>query len=125
MSAAAIPARGSTACPPLCRRWDGSSNEDLKQDADALIENLEDLREPVEEFDIFDQCMYTIGLSQLGGRDSDTGFVYRNKRRSVRPALVMDIDGFDRARFDFMVFPGEEPPQIECNEDASGAGTDE
>ena len=24
-----------------------------------------------------------------------------------------------------MAFPGEEPPQIECNEDASGAETDE
>lgn len=43
----------------------------------------------------------------------------------MRPALAIDIDGFDRAEHQFMAFPGEEPPQIECNEDASGEGTDE
>ena len=37
----------------------------------------------------------------------------------------MDMAGFDHAEHYFMVFPGEEPPQIECNEDASGEGTDE
>jgi hypothetical protein len=37
----------------------------------------------------------------------------------------MDLDGFDRAEHYFMAFPGEEPPQIECNEDASGESTDE
>ena len=99
------------------------STEDLKQEAAALVEDLEDLREPVAEFEFFDQCMYTIGLSQLGGKEPGTGFVYREGgNRSVRPALAMDFDGFDRSQFEFMVFPGEEPPQIECNEDAEIGG---
>ena len=46
-------------------------------------------------------------------------------RPSKGPALAIDVDGFDRPQFDLMAFPGEEPPQIECNEDASGFETDE
>jgi hypothetical protein len=37
----------------------------------------------------------------------------------------MDMRGFDPPQYDFMTFPGEEPPQIECNEDAGGQDTDE
>jgi hypothetical protein len=33
--------------------------------------------------------------------------------------------GFDSPQYDFMAFPGEEPPQIECDEDAGGHDTDE
>jgi hypothetical protein len=33
--------------------------------------------------------------------------------------------GFDPPQYDFMTFPGEEPPQIKYNEDAGGHDTDE
>jgi hypothetical protein len=37
----------------------------------------------------------------------------------------MDMRGFDPPQYDFMTFPGEEPSQTECNEDAGGQDTDE
>ena len=67
--------------------------------------------------------MFSIGVSGYGSRGGDTGYVYRSGR--LRPALAMDMRGFDHAAAHFMAFPGEEPPQIECNEDASGFETDE
>ena len=30
----------------------------------------------------------------------------------------MDMRGFGTPQYDFLAFPGEEPPSIECNEDA-------
>ena len=98
---------------------------DLRQEMASLREDVEDLQEPVEEFDLFDQCMFTIGVTQYGGRDDDTGYVYGAGGRQRRPALAMDMRDFDRPQYDFMAFPGEEPPQIECNEDAGGQNTDE
>jgi hypothetical protein len=96
---------------------------DLAQEISSFREDLEDLVEPIGEFEIFDQCMFTIAVSAYGSRGGDAGYVYRSGR--TRPALAMDMRGFDRAQYDFMGFPGEEPPQIECNEDASGFETDE
>jgi hypothetical protein len=107
-------------------RADGAASRherllDLLQEIHSFREDVEDLAEPAEEFEFFDQCMFTIGVSPYGGAEG--GYVYgRDQRRS---ALAMDMSGFDRARYDFLAFPGEEPPQIECNEDASGEGTDE
>ena len=40
--------------------------EDLQQEVASLREDVEDLYEPVEEFDLFDQCMFTIGVTQYG-----------------------------------------------------------
>ena len=96
---------------------------DLAQEISSFREDLEDLVEPIGEFEIFDQCMFTIAVSAYGGGGGDAGYVYRSGQ--TRPALAMDMRGFDRAQYDFMGFPGEEPPQIECNEDASGFETDE
>ena len=96
--------------------------EDLRQEMASLREDVEDLYEPVEEFDLFDQCMFTIGVSTYGSDGGDAGYVFGDGRRS---ALAMDMRGFDRPQYDLLAFPGEEPPQIECNEDASGEGTDE
>lgn len=96
---------------------------DIAQDLHSLKEDIEDLAEPAAEFEFFDQCMFTIGVSPYGVGGGDGGYVYgRGGRRS---ALAMDMRGFDPAKYDFLAFPGEEPPQIECNEDASGEGTDE
>jgi hypothetical protein len=96
---------------------------DLEQDLHSFKEDVEDLAEPAEEFEFFDQCMFTIGVSAYGIRGGDVGYVYGDDRR--RSALAMDMRGMDPAQYDFLAFPGEEPPQIECNEDASGEGTDE
>jgi hypothetical protein len=98
---------------------------DLQQEVASLREDIEDLREPVEEFDLFDQCMFTIGATQYGEPDGSSGYVYGAGGEQRRQALAMDMRGFDPPQYDFLAFPGEEPPQIECNEDAGGQGTDE
>jgi hypothetical protein len=99
--------------------------EDLRQDADALLRTVSDLGEPVEEFATFDQCAYTLGVTQYGKgpkrkASKKAGYVYGKRRRA---AFAIDIRGFDRARYQFLAFPGEEPPSIECNEDAGGLFT--
>jgi hypothetical protein len=98
---------------------------DLQQEMASLREDVDDLGEPVEEFDLFDQCMFTIGVTQYGKGDGTSGYFYGEEGRNRRQALAMDMRGFDAPQYDFMAFPGEEPPQIECNEDAGGENTDE
>jgi hypothetical protein len=98
---------------------------DLQQEMASLREDVDDLGEPVEEFDLFDQCMFTIGVTQYGERDGTSGYRYGERGLQRRQALAMDMRGFDAPQYDFMAFPGEEPPQIECNEDAGGQDTDE
>jgi hypothetical protein len=98
---------------------------DLQQEMASLREDVDDLGEPVEEFDLFDQCMFTIGVSQYGKRDGTSGYHYGDRGLKRRQALAMDMRGFDAPQYDLMAFPGEEPPQIECNEDAGGQDTDE
>ena len=98
---------------------------DLQQEVASLREDVEDLKEPVEEFDLFDQCMFTLGATRYGNPDGSSGYVYGAGGEQRRQALAMDMRGFDPPQYDFLAFPGEEPPQIECNEDAGGQGTDE
>jgi hypothetical protein len=98
---------------------------DLQQEVASLREDVEDLKEPVEEFDLFDQCMFTIGVTQYGEPDGSSGYLYGEGGQERRQALAMDMRGFDSPQYDLLAFPGEEPPQIECNEDAGGQGTDE
>jgi hypothetical protein len=92
--------------------------EDLQEEVESLTEDIEDLGEPVEEFDLFDQCAYTIGVTQYGAWGKDTGFLFGPGGEQRRPALAMDIGGFGAPQYAFLAFPGEEPPSIECNEDA-------
>jgi hypothetical protein len=92
--------------------------DDLQQEIESLTEDIEDLREPVEEFELFDQCAYTIGVTQYGTWGGDTGFLFGPGGAMRRPALAMDMRGFGTPQYDFLAFPGEEPPSIECNEDA-------
>jgi len=98
--------------------------DDLQQEIDSLTEDIEDLGEPVEEFDLFDQCAYTIGVTQYGTWGGVTGFYFGPGGMGRRPALAMDMRGFGRPQYDFLAFPGEEPPSIECNEDAGEEFTD-
>ncbi len=92
--------------------------EILQQDLDSLTEEVEDLQEPVEEFELFDECMYLIGVTEYGTRNGPLGYFFGQGGRTRRPALAMDIRGFSRPQYQFLAFPGEEPPSIECNEDA-------
>jgi hypothetical protein len=92
--------------------------DDLQQEIESLTEDIEDLREPLEEFELFDQCAYTIGVTQYGSWAGDTGFLFGPGGALRRPALAMDMRGFGTPQYDFLAFPGEEPPSIECNEDA-------
>jgi hypothetical protein len=92
--------------------------DDLQQEVESLTEDVEDLREPVEEFELFDQCMYTIGVTEFGTWNGAVGYIFGADGQKRRPALAIDIRGFGVPQFDFLSFPGEEPPSIECNEDA-------
>ena len=92
--------------------------DDLQQEIESLTEDIEDLGEPVEEFELFDQCAYTIGVTQYGTWGGGSGFFFGPGGATRRPALAMDMRGSGRPQYDFLAFPGEEPPSIECNEDA-------
>ena len=52
--------------------------EELQQELDSLTEDVEDLGEPVEEFELFDECMYLIGVTQHGT-------LRRRRRLPLRP----------------------------------------
>ena len=103
----------------------GSGLEDLQGDVTDALEDVEDLWEPAEEFVQFDECMFTIGVRDLGS--SGDGYLFKGPKGAVRhqPALSFDLSGMRLPQMDVMGFPGEEPPQIECNEDAGGQDTDE
>jgi hypothetical protein len=92
--------------------------EELQQELDSLIEEVEDLQEPIGEFDLFDECMYLIGVSEYGKADGSSGYLFGSGGTARRPGLALDIRGFGAPRYQFMAFPAEEPPSIECNEDA-------
>ena len=92
--------------------------EELQQELDSLTEEVDDLQEPVGEFDLFDQCMYTIGVTEYGRADGAFGFLFGRGGAARRPGLALDIRGFGIPQYEFLAFPAEEPPSIECNEDA-------
>jgi hypothetical protein len=98
--------------------------EELQQELDSLTEDVDDLQEPVGEFDLFEECMYLIGVSERGSPAGGAGFRFDGKGPARRPALAFDMRGFGRPEFQFLAFPGEEPPSIECNEDAGQEETD-
>jgi hypothetical protein len=72
----------------------------------------------VAEFDLFDQCMYTIGVSEYGSAEGAFGYLFGQGGAARRPGLALDIRGFGMPQYEFLAFPAEEPPSIECNEDA-------
>ena len=99
--------------------------EELEQQLDSVTEDVEDLQEPVAEFDLFDECAYLIGVSEYGSDDGLMGFAFGRDGARRRPALALDIRGFGRPEFHFLAFPAEEPPSIECNEDAGEENSDD
>ena len=92
--------------------------EELQQQLDSLTEEVDDLQEPVGEFDLFDECMYTIGVTEYGRADGAFGFLFGRGGAARRPGLALDIRGFGTPQYQLLAFPAEEPPSIECNEDA-------
>src|SRR4029078_9504458 len=75
---------------------------DLEQEIHSFREDVEDLAEPIEEFELFDKCMFTIGVSAYGIDRGDVGYVFGHQRRS---ALAMDMRGFDKPQYDLLAFP--------------------
>ena len=73
----------------------------------------------MDEITRFDQCLYTVGVG------SNPGYRYqaRDGSETRRAALSFDMRGAHLPQLSVMAFPGEEPPQIECNEDAGGIET--
>ena len=92
--------------------------EDLQEELDSLTEEVEDLQEPVEEFELFDECMYVIGVTEYGSADGSLGYLFGP--RIAIAAVPWRSTSADSAapQYQFLAFPGEEPPSIECNEDA-------
>lgn len=119
------PGEAADRVEPDARHLRGPDREDtideVREGIAALEEDVEDLREPVEDIIHFDECMYTIGVADEGG------YRYQSRRGRVSRARALSfaIRGPRVAQLQLLVFPGEEPPQVECNEDASGASTDE
>ena len=109
-----VPSMALAEDPPTVR----DRVEDLQQELDSLTEDVDDLQEPVGEFDLFDQCMYTIGVTEYGRADGAFGFLFGRGGAARRPGLALDIRGFGTPQYQFLAFPAEEPPSIECNEDA-------
>ncbi|MBW9210087.1 hypothetical protein KV100_10485 [Mumia sp. zg.B21] len=103
------------------RRSDADSRADIRQDLRSLREDVEDLVEPVGDIVRFDECAYTVGMRQT------SGYLHKGARGRVtrRQVLSFDMRGHRLPRLNVLAFPGEEPPQIECNEDAGGQETDE
>jgi hypothetical protein len=99
--------------------------EELQQELDALREDVEDLREPVEEFELFDECMYLVGVTEHGRAGGREGYLFEGARRTMRPALALDVRGFGLPMYQFLAFPAEEPPSIECNEDVGEEDADD
>ena len=109
-----VPSMALAEDPPTVR----DRVEELQQELDSLTEDVDDLQEPVGEFDLFDQCMYTIGVTEYGRADGAFGFLFGRGGAARRPGLALDIRGFGAPQYQFLAFPAEEPPSIECNEDA-------
>jgi len=99
--------------------------DDLRGDLHGAQEDLEDLVEPAQEFIQFDECMFTVGVRSSGGAEAGYQFRTQSGASILRAALAFDMTGLTLPQMDVMAFPGEEPPSIECNEDAGGQNTDE
>ena len=110
---------------PVGRTGTRDRLDDVRGDLATVLEDIEDLLEPAEEFVHFDECMFTVGVQEQGGIDH--GYAFRTRRGALRyrTALSYDLSTLALPQMDLMAFPGEEPPQIECNEDAGGQDTDE
>jgi hypothetical protein len=112
---AALP-RSPRDTPPVTDRV-----TDIEQELSSLEEEIDDLSEPVGEFELFDQCMHLVGVTEYGSPTGASGYEYEGNPSlgvTFLPAFEMDMRGFGEPQYQFLAYPGEEPPSIECNEDA-------
>ena len=64
-------------------------------------------------------CSAAALISAVGMRNrAGYRFIGRDGSLRHRAALSFDMRGLSLPQMDVMAFSGEEPPQIECNEDA-------
>ena len=122
---APAPSASGNAVGSRARSKDSELNDrlgDVRQEIASFGEDVEDLGEPVEEFDTFDQCMHLIGVTESGDRSGTVGYHYGAGK--LRPAFALDFSA-GPPEFQMLAHPGEEPPSIECNEDAGGLFTNE
>ena len=75
----------------------------------------------VGEITRFDQCAYTVGATSRAGYRFRT----RDGRERERSALAFDMRGARLPSRSLLAFPGEEPPEVECNEDAELGESDD
>ena len=62
--------------------------------------------------------MHLVGVTEYASTTGDAGYVFGWTARTYRPAFEMDSRGFDPPQYQFLAYPGEEPPSIECNKGA-------
>jgi hypothetical protein len=62
-------------------------------------EDIVGVYEPVEEFDLFDQCMFTMGFTQYGTPDGTSGYAYGKDGRERRRALAVREVSVSACRF--------------------------
>jgi hypothetical protein len=60
--------------------------------------------------------MFTLGVLGYAKRDGAAGYVYGKGGQQRRQA--MDMRSFQAPQCHLLAFPGEEPPTIDCNDDA-------
>jgi hypothetical protein len=89
----------------------------IEAQLDSYDEDLEDDGPAMGKFTLFDECAFLIGVSSRPG--------YRFTGRSTRSALSFDLSIGGLPAFALLAFPAEEPPGIECNEDAEPENTDD
>ena len=93
---------------------------DVRQEMDSLGEDVEALLKAVG-----DSRSSTVhapdGVSASSERPRERIRVRQSPRSVIRPAFAMDGASFATPEFQSFVYPGEEPPSIECNEVQSPA----
>ena len=91
--------------------------EELQQELDSLTEEIEDLQEPVASSTSSTSAVPDRRERVRQGRRR-VRYLFGQSGAARRPGLALDIRGFGTPQYQFLAFPAEEPPSIECNEDA-------
>jgi hypothetical protein len=89
---------------------------DARDRLDKLQEQLPDDADAMGGFTLFDECAFTIPTTVHDD--------YWFGGHGHRSALSFDLSATAHPRYALLAFPSEEPPGIECNEDAEPENTD-
>ncbi len=90
------------------------------QDLDSPAEHVDDLRDPLDEFALFDERASLICVTgSTPAPQAAPATSSATRRRDVAlTELALDIRGFGRASYELLASSAEGPPSLECNEDA-------